>query len=149
MAPESKRKHRKRHFTPPPDLLHKGQLKHPQTPQRCDVFWAKAFSQVLGILIPQDKVREATGIPPRVQGRILRSNQIRTLHNEPDSGPDPRGKSRALKRSDTFAISNYLDDPTTSLQDKGQPWLDITEASAVDLPQTYHFKPPGLRTIEP
>ena len=48
---------------------------------------------------------------------------------------------------DTSAISNYLDDYTVPLDDKGLPWLDIAEQAGVDLPKTSHFKPPGLRTV--
>jgi hypothetical protein len=40
-----------------------------------------------------------------------------------------------------------LDNPTTSLDDKGKPWLDIAEDTGVTLPQTTHFRPSGLRTV--
>lgn len=145
MARIKSRKTRARYFTPPPDLsTYDGQAK---TPQRCGVLFAKLYAQELGIPIPQSVVRKVTGVAERIQTRILSSKQPRTLHNQPDIGPDPRGKKRALRRSDTAAIASYLADPSTSLDDAGKPWLDIAEAADVDLPQTEHFKPPGKRTI--
>jgi len=143
------RKSRARHFTPPPDLLYAGNHEHPKTPSRCGVLWAKAFAQKLGITITQETIREVTGIAPRVQTRILASRQARTLHNQPDLGPDPRGKKRSLTRLDTAAIASYADDSQVSLDDRGKPWLDLAEDAGVNLSQTYHFKPPGYRTIEP
>jgi hypothetical protein len=136
---------RGRHLTPPPDLsISQGQAK---TPQRCGVLYAKLYSQEMGISIPQSIIRKVTGVPERNQSRILASKQPRTCHNQPDSGPDPRGRKRAFTRLDTSAISDYLDDYTVSLDDKGLPWLDIAEQAGVDLPETFHFKPPGLRTV--
>jgi hypothetical protein len=35
------------------------------------------------------------------------------------------------------------------LDDRGKPWLDIAEEAGVSLPKTYHFKPPGYRTLQP
>jgi hypothetical protein len=145
MARIMSRKSRARYYTPPPDLSsYEGQVK---TPQRCGVLFAKLYSQELGIPIPTSLVRKVTGVPRRNQSRILASKEPRTLHNKPDLGPDPRGRKRALTRSETSAISDYLDDPSTSFNDKGAPWLDIAEEAGVDLPQTNHFKPPGLRTV--
>lgn len=101
----------------------------------------------MGISIPQSIIRKVTGVPERNQSRILASKQPRTCHNQPDSGPDPRGRKRAFTRSDTSAISDYLNDYTVPLDNKGLPWLDIAEQAGVDLPETSHFKPPGLRTV--
>jgi hypothetical protein len=141
------RKPRARHFTPPIELsFSEGQIK---TPQRCAVLAAKAFAQELCIPISQELVRKVTGVPPRNQTRILASKQVRTRHNQPDSGPDPRGKKRGLTRTDTVAIAEYLDDSAVSLYDKGKPWQDIAEEAGIKLPQTLHFKPLGLRTINP
>jgi hypothetical protein len=89
-----------------------------------------------------------TGVPERIQSRILALKQPRTLHNEEDKGPDPRGRKRGLKRSDTAAIAVYLDDSDLSLNDKRAPWQDIAEVVGINLLQTTHFKPPGLRTID-
>jgi hypothetical protein len=149
MARIRSRKSRARHFTPPSDLLHLDERTHPKTPSRCGVLWAKAFSQELNIPIPQELVRKITGVAPRVQTRILASKQVRTRHNQPDSGPDPRGRKRAITRTETAAISDYLEDSTISLDDKGKPWLDVAQDAGVELPITTHFKPPGLRTITP
>jgi hypothetical protein len=136
-----------RHYTPPTELSQSdGQAK---TPQRAAVIAAKAFAQELGIPIPQSLVRKVTGVAERIQTRILASKQVRTRHNWPDSGPDPRGKKRAITRSETAAIASYLDDDDVPLDDKGKSWLDLAEAAGVVLPQTYHFKPRGYRTIEP
>lgn len=145
MPPIRTHNSRTRHFTPPPDLsLSEGQIK---TPQRCGVLYARAFSQVLNILISQELVREVTGVAPRIQRRILEEKETRTLHNRPDIGPDPRGRKRALTRADTRAIGDYLDDPAVPLDNKGKPWLDIAEDAGVTLPETTHFKPSGLRSI--
>jgi hypothetical protein len=139
MPPIRTRKSRARHFTPPPDLsFSEGQIK---TPQRCGVLYAKAFSQELGIPIPQSLVRKVMGVAPRIQSRILISKETRTRHNQPNSGPGQRGRKKALSRTDTAAIADYLNDPTISLDDKGKPWLDIAESAGVILPKTTHFKP--------
>jgi hypothetical protein len=145
MPPIRTRKSRARYFTPPLDLTcSDGQIK---TPQRCAVLTAKVLAQELNIQIPSSLVRKISGVPPRNQTRILDSKQVRTRHNQPDLGPDPRGRKRALKRSDTSAVGDYLDDPHTSLDEKGAPWLDIAIQAGVELPQTTHFKPPGLRIV--
>jgi hypothetical protein len=34
-----------------------------------------------------------------------------------------------------------------SLDDKSRPWLDIATDAGVILPETYHFKPPSMRTV--
>jgi hypothetical protein len=75
------RKSRARLLTPPPDLRHTQALKHPTTPSRSGVWWAKVFNQKLGIQISTEEVEATTGIPPRVQSRILKSKQARTLYN--------------------------------------------------------------------
>lgn len=142
------RKSTARYYTPPPDLTVKpGQ--HPRTPCRSGVIWAKVFSQKLNIPIPQSLVRQVTGITESAQTRILSSKQPRTFHNFPDFGPDSRGRKRALRRSDTAAIADYLNDENVSLDDRGPPWQDVAEAAGVSLPQTIHLKPHRLRTVTP
>src|SRR5579871_933429 len=101
MARTESRKSRARHFTPLSGLIHHNEQTHPKTPARSGVYWAKAFSQELRIPIPQSLVYKITGVAPRSQTRILASKQVRTRHNQPDSGPDPRGRKRALTRIDT------------------------------------------------
>jgi hypothetical protein len=71
------------------------------------------------------------------------------LHNRQDLDPDPRGAKRALKRSETAAIADYLDEPKVPLDDKSMPWLSIAENAGVTVPRILHFKPPGVRDIEP
>lgn len=147
MARIRSRKSVARHYTPPPELsLAEGQAK---TPQRAAIIAAKAFAQELGIPIPKSIVRKVTGVSERCQTRILASHQVRTRHNWTDSGPDPRGGTRSITRSETAAIAAYVDDESVSLDDRGAPWLDLAEASGVTLPSTFHSKPPGLRTVEP
>jgi hypothetical protein len=146
MARRSTRKPRGRHFTPPPGLHTSSG--HVKTPQRCGVLFAKAFSQELGIPISQALVRKVTGVAKRVQRRILATKQTRTLHNRND-GRDPRGRKRAMTRSDTAAIGNFLTDETVPLNDRGAPWLDVAEAAGVTLPETTHFKPYGRRVVTP
>ena len=137
MPPIRSHKSRARYFTPPPELSnYEGQAK---TPQRCGVLYAKLFAQELGIPIPTSIIRKVTGVPRRNQSRILASKEPRTLYNQPDSSPDPCGRKRALRWSDTSTISNYLEDPSTSFDDKGAPWLDIAEEAGVDLPETNSF----------
>jgi hypothetical protein len=136
-----------RHFTPPIELSQSNG--HAKTPQRSAVLAIKLVAQELKIQIPQELVQKVTGVAPRIQTRILASKQPRTRHNQPDSGPDPRGQKRAITRSDTAAIAAYADDASVPLDNRGAPWLDLAEASGVQLPQTYHIKPPGYRTIEP
>ena len=147
MAPIRTRRSRARHFTPPCELsCSDGQIK---TPQRCAILTAKLLAQELNIQIPQPLLYSLTGVPPRNQSRILASKQVRTLHNQVDKGPDPRGRKRSITRSETAAIADYLNDDSIPLDNKGKPWTDIAEAAGVVLPQTYHFKAPGYRTIEP
>jgi hypothetical protein len=142
MAPIKTRRSRVRHFTPPCELTcSDGQMK---TPQRCAILTARLLVQELNIQIPQPLLYSLTSVPPRNQSRILALKQVRTLHNQVDKGPDLRGRKRALKRSDTAAIADYLDDSNTTLDKKGAPWLDIAEQAGVELPRTTHFKPPGL-----
>lgn len=131
----ARNKSRARHFTPPPDLVHMGNQKYPRTPSRCGVLWAKIFSQRLGINIPAKEVEGATGVSTRSQSRILASKSARTIYHVEDKGLDPRGRKKALKRTDTAAIADYLDAPTTSLDAKGALWLDIAIQASVELPQ--------------
>ena len=65
---------------------------------------------------------------------------MRTLHNKPNSGPDLRGRKKALLRSDTAVIANYLDNLAVPLDDKGKPWLNILEDTGVKVLITTHFK---------
>lgn len=141
------RKFRGRPTTPPAALFEDSG--HISTPQRSGVLWAKQFSQHLGIPISREIIEAVTKVPVRSQARILSSKQPRTLHKQPDLGPDPRGRKRSLTRSDTAAIAAYLDDPTTTLDQKAQPWLEIAESAGVQLPYTHHFKPEGQRIVEP
>lgn len=136
---------RAKHYTPPPDFAISN--KQPKTPQRSAVIFSKVLAQELKIQIPTSLVQKLTGVHPRSQSRILKSHQPRTLHNQPDSGPDPRGRRKSLTHSDTAAIADYLEDPTTSLTDKERAWEDIAENAGVDLPCTTHFKPPGKRKV--
>ena len=146
-AIQKPRKSRARPYTPPPDFVHTaGAQLDPETPSRSRVIMVKLLAQK-DYHIPQEVVREITSVPPRVQSRIIASKQPRRLHNRPDSGPDPRGRKRKLTRSDTAAVGNFLDDDSTTLDEKGLPWQDLAESSGVELPKTYHFKPAGYREL--
>ena len=145
MAPVRTRRSHARHFTLPCELTcSDGQIK---TPQRCAILTARLLTQELNIQIPQPLLHSLTGVLPRNQSRILASKQVRTLYNQVNKGPDPRRRKRALKRSDTAAIADYLDDSNTTLDKKGAPWLNITEQASIKLPYTTHFKPSGLRLV--
>jgi hypothetical protein len=100
-----------------------------------------------GITIDAEVIRKVTGVPPRGQTRILALKQARTLYNQPNSSPNPRGGKRALIRQDTSAIADYTDDGTIPLSNRGAPWLDIAIEAGVTLPETYHFKPPRMQTV--
>ena len=135
-----------RHYTPPPNLAnYNGQAK---TPQRSAIFALQALARKRGLMITREEIKEITGVATRSQARILKSKQLCTRHNHPDTGPDPCGRKRSLTRSETAAISDYLEDESVPLDDRGAPWQDIAEAASVDLPKSVHFKPPGLRTID-
>jgi hypothetical protein len=55
-----------------------------------------------------------------------------------------------LARSETAAISDDLDDDSTSLDEKGKPWLDIVEAADVILSKIPHLQTiSGLGTVKP
>jgi hypothetical protein len=79
MARIRSRKSSRRHFTPLANPIHVGG--HANTPQRSGVFFARAFAQELGILIPRSLVLKVTSVAERNQARILALNQVRTLHN--------------------------------------------------------------------
>ncbi len=79
-------------------------------------------------------------MPERTRSRILKEKEARTYYNRLDLGLDPRGKKRALLRSETATITNYLDDKSIILDDKGKPWLNITKDTRVDLLETIYFK---------
>ena len=148
MARIRSRKSVARYYTPPPDLCKpKGQ--HPETPQRYGVLFAKLYSQALGQPIPKSIVRQVTGVAERGQTRILSSKQARTFHNQQDSRLETRGPKRTLKRSETAAIADYLDDESVPLNDRGAPWQDIAEAAGVILLKTRYLKPIGIRTLTP
>jgi hypothetical protein len=133
-----------RHYTPPPDLAdYNGQAK---TPQRSAVFALRAFVQRRKIKITREEIHEISSIVTRIQSRILASKQLRTYHNQPDSGPDNRGRKKALKRSDTAAIAAYCEDESIPLDDRGASWPDIARDAGVDLPFTLH---PKTNTYEP
>ncbi len=103
----------------------------------------------MNVPIPQSLVYEVIGVGEREQRRILESRQVRTRHNIPDSGPDPRRRKRALTREDTRTIRDYLCDKNVLQEDRGAPWLDVTQSVGVKVPQTWHFKPGGYRDIDP
>jgi hypothetical protein len=60
-----------------------------------------------------------------------------------------RGTRNGKLIHDTSTISDYLDDPKIPLKNKGQPWLSLAHNSGVEVPETWYFKPPGYRIIEP
>jgi hypothetical protein len=136
-----------RPYTPPRELF--TEAGYLTTPQRCGVLWGKLFSQHLGFTIDQETIAAVTRVPPRSQTRILASKQPRTLHKREDLGPDPRGRKRAITRSETAAIASYLEDPTTTLDNKGQSWLDLAESAGVILPKTTHIKQGKEEIVEP
>ena len=106
-----KRASRARHFTPPPDLTHnknQGQIK---TLSRSTILTAKVLAQELNITILRQVIQKISGVSFTDQLRILQQKQPRTRHNWPKTGPDPRGRKRALTRSNTRAVYDYVTDP--------------------------------------
>ena len=127
-----------RHHTPPLDLTdYEGQAK---TPQRSAVFALRAFAQQRGIKITREDIHKVCGVPTRNQSRILASKQLRTHYNQPNSGPDNRGRKRALKQSETAAIGAYCNDESIPLDNRGAPWPTIARDTSVPLPLIYHSK---------
>ena len=125
---------RAKHFTPPPELYHNaGENKHPKTPPRTGVLYAKIFGQLLGKAIPPAIIQQATGIAERSQQRIIASKQCRTTHN---SRLKTRGRNRALTKEDTYAIAVYLDNPNLNQDSKSAPWQTIVQEApnCKDLP---------------
>jgi Ni,Fe-hydrogenase maturation factor len=145
MAFNSGYRMRKKHYTPPPTLFSNTGIL--ETPQRANIIFAKALEQELSIPIPSAVLTKLTGASTRSQSRIAASKEVRTLHNRPDNGPDPRGRPPVITRSDVAAIEDYLSDENEALEDRGAPWLDIAEAAGVKLQETTHFKPPGKREV--
>ena len=92
---------RKKHYTPPPTLFSDSKVL--ETSQRACIIFAKALEQELSVPIPPALLTKLTGASSRSQSRIAASKEIRTLHNGPDNGPDPRGRPAAFIRSDTRA----------------------------------------------
>ena len=127
-----------RQYTPPPDLAnYEGQAK---TPQRSSVFALRALARRKKLKITREDIHEITGVAPRIQSRILASKQLRTHHNHPDSGPDNRGRKKALTRAETAAIASYCEDESIPLDDRGASWSSIAVEAGVSLPSTYHSK---------
>jgi hypothetical protein len=92
-TPKRYRESRIKHVTPPPQLsFSEGQH---ETPQRVGVFLCKEIGFQKGILMTQKDVFNFTGVPSRVQTDILKSKEVRMLHNrlEPQE-PDPRAPIR-------------------------------------------------------
>ena len=136
-----------RPYTPPQELFADSGIL--TTPQRCGVLWGKLFSQHLGLPIDQETIEAVTKVPPQSQTRILTLKQSRTLHNRENLSPNPCGHKRALKRSNTATVTSYLNDPTTTLNDKGQPWLNLAESAGITLPKTRHIKASKFQDVEP
>jgi hypothetical protein len=81
-----------------------------------------------------------TDVAPQTQSRIFCEKQTQTLYNQSDSGSDLQRRKRCFIHSKTSVISNYLNDSTTSFDDKGTLWLDIAESAGVKLSETAYFK---------
>ncbi|KAG4428113.1 hypothetical protein IFR05_016404 [Cadophora sp. M221] len=129
---------RKKDYTPPPDLAFDG-TGHANTPARTAVIVCKLLEQELNVLIPCELVQRVSGIPPRSQSRTLTSHSPRKLHNRPDLGPNPRGRVLILSRDDIATIAAYVEDPSTSLHNKGLPWAGIATTAGVQLPETVYL----------
>jgi hypothetical protein len=138
---------RAQYFTPPLDL--KTTQGYPKTPSRYGMLWIKTVVERYNLVIPKDEVKEMTGVGTRAQTDILTSKEPKTCHNKPDSGLDLRGRKKALTRSDTRAMSDYICDTSVPQDNRAAPWLIIGEEVRVKLLQTYYFKPPGMRTVTP
>ncbi|PVH68381.1 hypothetical protein DL98DRAFT_522798 [Cadophora sp. DSE1049] len=141
-----RRSRRKKDYTPPPDLAHDG-TGQVDTPARTAVIVCKLVEQELNVPIPCALVQKISGVPPRSQSRTLTSHSPRKLEHRPDSGPDPREGRSKITRNDTAAIFNHVDNPATSMKQKGLPWGDVARDAGVMLPQTIHFFPSGKRQV--
>jgi hypothetical protein len=115
------------------------------------VFLCKEIAFQKNVQITQEEVREYTGVPPRRQTEILKSKEVRMLHQslEPQE-PDPRAQHRCITRQQTRAIYDYLTDESIPARQRCKPWADVFLAATGDvLPQTLHHKPFGYRDLEP
>lgn len=145
-TPKRQRKSNRKHFTPPKAIY--SSAKHHETPQRSSLFAAKATAQFLDKPIDATALHTITGIPPRSQTRILRSGEVRRLHNQEDLGPDPRGPNRVVTREITRAVGEFVRDPNVPVEDKSAPYLDLVTLAGHEIPKTLHHKPYGYREVE-
>jgi hypothetical protein len=122
----------RRPITPPPSLFK--EQGHAATPQKSAIFAIKYFCQIRNIKAPTTaELQLITGVAPRAQSRVVQSNECRTLYNQVEKGQDPRGRKRTVSEVATEPVANYLTDPLTSLEDKGQPWLDIVDLAGAQV----------------
>jgi hypothetical protein len=129
-------KSRARPITPPSSLL-KVQG-HAETPQKSAIFAIKYFCQIRGIVAPTTaELQLITGVAPRNQLNIVRTNDCRTRHNQVTKGPDPRGRKRTVSEVATAQVVDYLTDPSKSLKEKSQPWLNIVDAAGAKVDTSY------------
>lgn len=133
----------KKRYTSPRDLPHTIGAGHVRTPARSSIIAAKLIEQELKIKIDGKVKKKLFGVPERDQTRILKEKQPRTRHNWPDTGPDPRGRRRALTAQDTRAIYNFVTDPNVPEDDRKENWPDLAELAGVDLPKVTSWKPEG------
>ncbi|KAE9988994.1 hypothetical protein EG328_003310 [Venturia inaequalis] len=140
-----------RSYTPPPDFKREEGVKdHIKTPQKSSLWTMKVLEEQYGLVITSDIKQAISGVLPRDQSTVFRNKEsVRTLHNKPDSGPDPRGRKRVFTREDTRQIARYADGPIeeVSMEDKSAPWQTITEDAGVPLLQTLHKNEYGQFTV--
>ncbi|TVY89446.1 hypothetical protein LAWI1_G004083, partial [Lachnellula willkommii] len=118
--------------TPPLELQPKIPGNQPyRTPHRSTVFachlMAEACGSQPGSKDTKEAIHKVFKIAPSSQEKILGSGEVRSLHNQPDLGPDPRGRPKAIPSQDTSAIGDFLDDPNLPLDRRSQPWRDLAE----------------------
>jgi hypothetical protein len=147
VTPQKKRPSRAKHVTPPQALSNAPG--HHTTPQRAGVFLCREIAWLKGITIPQEEVRDITGVSPRRQSEVLKSGEVRRLNHalEPQE-PDPRAPLRCVSHEQTQAIYNYLTDESIPIRLRSKPWADVfVAATGEPLPQTLHSNG-QVRTVE-
>ncbi|TVY53541.1 hypothetical protein LCER1_G004484, partial [Lachnellula cervina] len=153
MPPNRRGRHNKRPLTPPEGFQLPERNQPYRTPHRSAVFALHLMAEAMGARPGSKDTKEAIhkviGVTGRTQTDILHSGEVRSLYNQPDLGPDPRGRPRAIPHQDTSAIGDFLDDENLPLERRSQPWRDLAEDAGVELPKTTHFKPLGKRIVEP
>jgi hypothetical protein len=82
---------------------------------------AEACSSKPGVSTTKKTIHKIFGTSDRNQELILASGQVRSFYNQPDLGPDPRGRPKMILYQNIIIIRDYFDDPEIPFDNKGKP----------------------------